>query len=228
MSRSALAALSSAQRGVAALLLIAFGLSGCGLVGRTSVKTAQLALQGRPDITPSAEEVAKKRYPQIKVLGPDGGAVLVLGNIDAGRQAWYSSERSIIFLHDGLLVGTFGGSPELQNMWIEGDNPFRALHKLDRTVIVHRRYDLMPGYRYGVEVQGTLQPMGSEAIEILGKRRSVLHVRETQRGRHWKAENHFWVDPDTGFIWKSRQAIAPGTSLEITQLKPYSPDLPHR
>ncbi|MCI1133874.1 YjbF family lipoprotein [Stenotrophomonas maltophilia] len=228
MSRSALSAPHSAQRGVAALFLIILGLSGCGVVGRTSIKTAQLALQGRPDIDPTAEEVAAKRYAQIKVVGPNGGAVLVLGNIDGGRQAWYSSERSIVFLQDGLLVGTFGGSPELQNMWIEGENPFRALHKLDRMATVHRHYDLMPGYRYGVEVHGTLEPMGRETVEILGKRRSLLHVRETQHGKRWRVENHFWVDPDNGFIWKSRQAIAPGTSLEITQLKPYSPDLLHR
>lgn len=228
MSRSALTALNKAQRGIAALLLITLALTGCGVVARTSIQTAQLAVQGTPDVQPSAAEVAAKPYPQIKVSGPNGGAVLVLGNIDAGRQAWYSSERSIVFLQDGLLVGTHGGTPELQQMWIEGDNPFHALHTLQGTVAVQRRYDLMPGYRYGVPVTGTLERLGNEPVDILGKVRTLVHVRETLRGMQWKGENHYWVDPASGFIWKSQQMIAPGTRLEITQLKPYSLDLQRR
>ncbi|MFF2048351.1 YjbF family lipoprotein [Stenotrophomonas bentonitica] len=228
MSRSALTAPNKAQRGIAALLLITLALTGCGVVGRTSIKTMQLAVQGTPDVQPSAAEVAAKPYPQIKVNGPNGGAVLVLGNIDAGRQAWYSSERSIVFLQDGLLVGTHGGSPELQQMWIEGDNPFHALHTLQGTVAVQRRYDLMPGYRYGIPVTGTLERLGAEPVDILGKVRTLVHVRETLRGTQWKGENHYWVDPASGFIWKSQQMIAPGTRLDITQLKPYSLDLQRR
>lgn len=228
MSRSALVAPSTAQRGIAALLLIALALTGCGVVGRTSLKTVQLAVRGAPDVHPTAAEVAAKPYPQIKVSGPNGGAVLVLGNVDAGRQAWYSSERSIVFLQDGLLVGTHGGTPELQQMWIEGENPFHSLHTLNGQVTVQRRYDLMPGYRYGLHVTGTLERLGEESIEILGRTRSLVHVRETLRGDQWKSENHYWVDPSNGFIWKSQQTIAPGIRLEITQLKPYSLDLQRR
>jgi len=228
MSRSALAAPTKAQRGIAALLLITLALTGCGVVARTSIQTVQLAVQGTPDVLPSAAEVAAKPYPQIKVSSPNGGAVLVLGNIDAGRQAWYSSERSIVFLQDGLLVGTHGGTPELQQMWIEGDNPFHALHTLQGTVTVQRRYDLLPGYRYGVPVTGTLERLSAEPVDILGKVRTLVHVRETLRGKQWKGENHYWVDPASGFIWKSKQMIAPGTHLEITQLKPYRLDLQRR
>lgn len=228
MSRSALAAPNKAQRGIAALLLIILALTGCGVVGRTSLKTVQLAVQGVPDVQPSAADVAAKPYPQIKVSGPNGGAVLVLGNIDAGRQAWYSSERSIVFLQDGLLVGTHGSTPELQLMWIEGQNPFHALHTLQGTVTVQRRYDLMPGYRYGVAVTGTLERLGTEPVDILGEVRTLVHVRETLRGTQWRGENHYWADPASGFIWKSQQMIAPSTRLEITQLKPYSLDLQRR
>lgn len=228
MNRRALAASFTAPRGIAALLLFTLAVAGCGVVGRTSVKTVQLALQGTPDVQPSAAEVAATPYPQLKVSGPNGGAVLVLGNIDAGRQAWYSSEGSIVFLQDGLLVGTHGGTPALQQMWIEGDSPFHALHTLQGTVTVQRRYDLMPGYRYGVTVTGMLERLGTEPVDILGTVRTLVHVRETLRGARWKGQNHYWVDPASGFIWKSQQMIAPGTRLDITQLKPYSLDLQRR
>lgn len=207
---------------------IAVSAAGCGVVSRSSVKAVQLAVQGAPDVQPSAEDVARNRYPQIKVNGPAGGAVLVLGAVDDGRQAWYSSERSIVFLRNGLIEATHGGTPELQQMRIVGPNPFLDLRKVQGGEVVQRHYDLMPGYRFGMEVTGTLHPLGTERVDILGRTLELLHIREQLRGEGWKQDNHFWVDPANGFIWKSRQAIAPDTHLDIIQLKPYSPDLQPR
>lgn len=206
---------------------MAIVLSGCGVVGRTSIETVQLAMQGKPDVKIVAADIAANRYPQIKVNGPLGGAVLVLGNIDNGRQAWYSADNGIVFLRDGLIESTHGGSPQLQRMWIEGENPFQDLLKVTRAN-VHRRYDVMPNYYFGVPVVGTLERIGAEQVTILGHNRELLHFREQLHGEGWKRDNHYWVDPNNGFIWKSIQAIAPDASLEIIQLKPYSPDLQRR
>ncbi|CAM4367246.1 YjbF family lipoprotein [Stenotrophomonas lactitubi] len=230
MSRIAQAATRHAirQRHVALALLALVAATSCGVVGKTSVKSVQIALQGKPDVEPTAAQVAANRYPQIKVVGPAGGAVLVLGNIDSGRQAWYSSERSIVFLRNGIVVGTHGSTPELQDMTIEGESPFHVLHRIADGTTVQRRYDAMPGYRYGMNVTGTLATLGREKVRILESDRDLLHVRERLSGNGWKRDNHYWVDPANGFIWKSIQAIAPDTSLEVVQLKPYSQDLQNR
>ncbi|MCW2064728.1 UNVERIFIED_ORG: hypothetical protein M2420_000047 [Stenotrophomonas maltophilia] len=230
MSRIAQAATRHAirQRHVALALLALVAATSCGVVGKTSVKSVQIALQGKPDVEPTAAQVAANRYPQIKVVGPAGGAVLVLGNIDSGRQAWYSSERSIVFLRDGIVVGTHRSTPELQDMTIEGESPFHVLHRIADGTTVQRRYDAMPGYRYGMNVTGTLATLGREKVRILESDRDLLHVLERLSGNGWKRDNHYWVDPANGFIWKSIQAIAPDTSLEVVQLKPYSQDLQNR
>ncbi|WP_164073733.1 YjbF family lipoprotein [Stenotrophomonas maltophilia] len=228
MRRSALANLAriaDSQRLLVLAVLTVLTVTGCGVVGRTSIKTVQLAVQGKPDVQPTAAEVAANRYPQIKVTGPAGGAVLVLGNVDGKRRAWYSADRSIVYLQDGLVTGTHGGQPELQGMLIIGDSPFHMLHQIANGTTVQRRYDVMPGYRFGMEVTGTLNAIGRENIEILGQPRDLLHVRERLRGSGWNRNNDYWVDPSSGFIWKSIQAIAPDTSLEIIQLKPFSQDL---
>jgi hypothetical protein len=228
MRRSALASLARFAGIQLAWTLAALGvlmMAGCGVVGRTSIKTVQLAIQGKPDVQPTAAEVAAARYPQIKVTGPAGGAVLVLGNVDGERRAWYSADRSIVYLADGLVVGTHNGQPELKEMHIEDASPFRALHQVANGTTVRRRYDVMPGYRFGMEVTGTLNTMGRESVEILGRSRELLHVRERLHGSGWSRNNDYWVDPTNGFVWKSVQAIAPDTSLEIIQLKPYSQDL---
>lgn len=209
-------------------LLLLVAMTGCGAIGQSSVKAVRLAIQGAPDVRATSDIVAANRFPQIKVTGPSGGAILVLGNLDDGRQAWYSSERSIVFLRDGVIVATHGGSPELRQMAIIGANPFRDLRQFKPGTQVERRYDVMPGHRYSMRVTGTLQSQGRESVQILGRTRELLHVREQLRGDSWKRDNHYWVDPANGFIWKSVQAIAPDTSLEIVQLKPYAPDLKTR
>ena len=209
-------------------LLLLVAMTGCGAIGQSSVKAVRLAIQGAPDVRATSDIVAANRFPQIKVTGPSGGAILVLGNLDDGRQAWYSSERSIVFLRDGVIVATHGGSPELRQMAIIGANPFHDLRHLEPGTLVERRYDVMPGRRFGMRVTGTLQLQGSEPVQILGRTRELLHVREQLRGDGWKRDNHYWMDPANGFIWKSVQAIAPDTSLEIVQLKPYAPDLETR
>lgn len=214
-----------AVRCLCVCVLLAVAASGCGVVGRTSVKTVQMAIQGKPDVQPTAAEISASRYPQIKVTGPNGGALLVLGNVDAGRQAWYSSERSIVFLRDGLVVGTHGGTPELRRASIDGDNPFHDLRDVRDGTTVVRRYDVMPGYRFGMTVTGTIRRAGTQEVEILGKVFTLQHYIEELRGHGWKRSNEYWVDADSGFIRKSRQAIGPEASLEIVQLKPYAPDL---
>ncbi|TFZ45647.1 YjbF family lipoprotein [Stenotrophomonas maltophilia] len=230
MSRIAQAATRHAtrRRPVALALLVLIAATSCGVVGKTSVKSVQIALQGKPDVEPTTAGVAANRFPQIKVTGPAGGAILVLGNIDSGRQAWYSSERSIVFFRDGIVAGTHGSTPELLDMAIDGASPFHTLHRIANGTTVKRRYDVMPDYRYGMNVTGTFATLGREKVRILESERDLLHVRERLQGNGWKRDNHYWVDPANGFIWKSIQAIAPDTSLEVVQLKPFSQDLQNR
>ena len=200
-------------------------LAGCGAVAQASLKSMSIAVRGKPDISANADAIAASRFAQIKVTGAAGGAILVLGNIDGQRQAWYSSDQNIVFLQHGLVVATHGGPIQLRDMSILGASPFPDLRDVASGTTVHRRYDVMPGYRYGMLVTGTLQPLGRETLIILGKARDLLHVQESLHGSDWTATNHYWVDPGNGFIWKSVQAIAPDASLEIIQLKPFAGDL---
>ncbi|WP_370563996.1 YjbF family lipoprotein [Luteimonas sp. C3_2_a3] len=205
------------------LLATALLVAGCGStsLGRASLEGLRLAVARDPDVTPTAEQVAASPYAQIEVVGPEGGAVLLLGNVDDGRQAFYSGDRKIVYLRDGLLSGSYGLAQDAADIRIEGDNPFARLPQLQQPQQVARRYDWMPSYRYGVPVIGQLRRVGSARVTILGVERDLLHFRETLRGPGVDATNEYWADPASGFIWKSRQLLAPGITLEILQLKPY-------
>jgi len=208
------------------LAIVAF-LAGCNTTSHTALDTVRLIASGGRDITPDPAEVAASPYARIQTEGGGIRAVMVLGNDDSGLESWYGDRRHIVFLREGLLAGTFGLSHDVEDIRIEGDNPFAHLAMVgEQPVAVSRRYDWRASYRYGVPVTGQLSRRGSEVVEILGTTRTLVRYEEVLRGPGVDARNEYWAEPDTGFIWKSRQFVAPGAMLEIVQLKPYRRERP--
>lgn len=201
----------------AAVLLI----GGCNSVSLTGFQTARTILRGTPDPTPDAAAVAANPYAQLRVEGGGIRALMLLGNDDAGRLSWFAGSH-VVFLRDGQLTGTQGLSVDLEDMRIEGDNPFEHLQQVgDRPVVVQRRYDWRAGYRFGVPVTGELVRGELEQVDILGTSHALVRYDETLSGPGVRARNVYWAEADTGYIRKSRQMIAPGEELEIVVLKPY-------
>jgi hypothetical protein len=66
-------------------------------------------------------------------------------------------------------------------------------------------------------MDATLTPAGHEQISILDTIHDVLRVDEqlSAPALHYRATNHYWVDPRDGFIWKSEQQVAPGLALQL-------------
>lgn len=204
--------------------LLLLGVHGCSDLSRSSISTMKLAMHGRPQVQPSAAEVAARPYYQLLATSPQGSAVLILGNLDGRRQAWYGSHGVVVFLEHGRVVQTGGLGQNLDGLQLPADDPFaRGLHTLTAPVTYRVDTDWSPGYRYGVPVDATLTPAGHERISILGTTRDVLRVDEqlSAPALHYRARNHYWVDPRDGFIWKSEQQVAPGLTLQLVQLRPY-------
>ncbi|MEW9624540.1 YjbF family lipoprotein [Rhodanobacter geophilus] len=207
-----------------AWLLALLLLQGCSDLSRASYDTLRLALHGKPTVHPTAATVAAKPYYQMQATGPGGSAVLILGNLDGGRQAWYGAHGVVVFLEHGRVVQTSGLQANLDHLLPPADDPFvHGLQMLTAPVSYRMRQDWSPGYRYDVPVDATLTPAGRERIDILGEVHDVLRVDEqlAAPGLHHRATNHYWVDPHDGFIWKSEQHIAPGVDLQLVQLRPY-------
>ncbi|MGB5938624.1 MAG: YjbF family lipoprotein [Rhodanobacter sp.] len=204
--------------------LLLLGVHGCSDLARSSVSTMKLAMHGRPQVQPGAAEVAARPYYQLLATSPQGSAVLILGNLDGQRQAWYGSHGVVVFLEHGRVVQTTGLGQNLDGLQLPADDPFaRGLHTLTAPVRYRVDKDWSPGYRYGVPVDATLTPAGHERISILDTTRDVLRVDEqlSAPALHYRASNHYWVDPRDGFIWKSEQQVAPGLTLQLVQLRPY-------
>lgn len=198
------------RRGVTTLRLLTVPFLVLMLVGCT------LFEHGRID----PATVAASPFAQIEVVGDHGRALMVLGNDDAGLTSWYSPDRRIVFLRNGALAGTSGLAQGIVNVRFVGEDPFVRLAEVQIATTL-RRYDWMPGYRFGVEVHGELRRGAVETVDILGVSYRLQRFDETLSGPGVRATNTYWAEPKTGFILRSRQFVAPGAQLEITQLKPY-------
>lgn len=205
-------------------LLPLFGLYGCTDLSRTTVDTMKLAIHKPKAMVPTAAEVAAKPYFQMQATSPQGTAVLILGNVDGARQAWYGTQHTVLFIEHGRVIQTAGLTQNLAGLQLPRDDPFvRGLQTITAPVSYEFTADWSPGYRFGVPVDATLTPAGSTQITILGTPHHVLRFDEQLNApvANYHATNHYWVDPSDGFIWQSEQQIAPGLSLKLVQLRPY-------
>lgn len=212
-------------RSILASLIALALLAGCSTLQSTAVDTLKLAWAGKPDIELTPAQVAANPYAQLRVDSPDGDAVLVLGNIDDGRQAWYSAGHEIAFLRDGVLVKTAGLKWNIEGTRLPANSPFRTGLQHVRMPVASTRVLDLPGYRYGVVASSKLVPAGMEAVTILDTTHQLRRIDEHLEapGLGFVADNVYWIDPSDGFVWKSRQAIPGGPVLTLTVLRPYRP-----
>lgn len=205
-------------------LLLLLGVHGCTELSRSAVDSARLSMHRQAHVDPTAAEVAAKPFYQMQASGPQGSAVLILGNVDGQRQAWYGAHQTVLFLDHGRVVETTGLGEDLDGVQLPADDPFtRGLQHLTAPRVYHYRVDWSPGYRYGVPIEARLIPAGKTQITILGTRHEVLRVDEqvSAPSAHFSATNHYWVDPQDGFVWKSEQQVTPSIRLALLSLRPY-------
>ena len=112
---------------------------------------------------------------------------------------------------------------QARSMPVFGDSfPARAFAMSERPATDFTPGSLVQtGRDLDVAVTGTLSRGALEQVDILGSRRTLQRFDERLQGGGMSGRNVYWADPVTGFIWKSRQHLAPGRVAELTQLKPY-------
>lgn len=105
--------------------------------------------------------------------------------------------------------------PLTKPMGRTGGEPRRSLRRL---------VDLAPGDHYGVMITSTSKILGPEVIEISELKFDTVAILERchARGLNWTFDNKFWVEAETGLVWKSIQHIHPEVPpAELELLKPY-------
>ncbi len=216
---------AAGRRGFLLTLASAVVLAGCGQsrLGRVLGSIEDLG-GGDVDIVAEVERV--RALPYASVVGKFGRgpqSVLVLGVARGDELSWFSADNAIVVTRGGRLVKTAGLPFNLRKTVFVEDDPLRRAPEALDGETWRRLVDIDRGDWFGLVVQGRMRVRGVEDIEIFGTRHTVLRVDEQCRARDadWTFTNTFWIDPDSGQIWRSRQHVDPETPpLEMWVLKP--------
>jgi hypothetical protein len=156
----------------------------------------------------------------------DGGnqGLLVLAT-DSGKDLlWTSATHIVIVTRNGRIVRTVGLGYDVSGVTSRDESdvppPAAAVH----APFASTRLEDFPEQRlYGVRLACQAKLAGRQSVKILGQPISTLRVDEacSSRNPEWSFTDSFWVDNDSGLVWRSRQHVHPkGTLIETEIFRP--------
>lgn len=149
-------------------------------------------------------------------------SLLVLSDIGADqRLTWYSAERQSLTTYGPFVVAATGLEIELHGTEFAGawhSNPLDLVgQELERVLDIR-----VEGKRTQVPLRSRFELGEMAAVDILGTRHQLQRVVENVsfKGRH-RHDNEYWVEPQTGRTWKSRQIAIPTLPPLNTEVAKY-------
>lgn len=172
------------------------------------------------DLRLTRADIDRIPYASIAIrLGDGPQALLVLGRYDGDKLDWISARREVIVTRRGRVVKTHGLPQDVtETVFLTADPVGEPSAAVAAAQPCLRTLDLDPGHRDGVVVSSHFARIGDETLEILGERipTELWQERGAARQFAWDFVNLYWIDPRSGYVWKSRQAAAPALPpLEI-------------
>ncbi len=199
-------------------------LAACGdsAIGRSAVALSD-TLIGSDRVPISRADADASPYAAILVRASGGRpAYVVLYGSVGGRQTWLGADRGVLVTEHGRLVATAnlrGG--QLVNTWFGPPDPLSGPVEALDGAAGWRQVDLQPGDVFGYRLDCTMAVTARGPVVILDLQYELATVEERCRGDDGASiVNRFWVDPRSGFVWKSDQWAGPAGRIRIEVLKP--------
>ena len=155
----------------------------------------------------------------------DGGNqnLLVLATDSGGELLWTGPSHAVIVTRDGRIVRTVGLGHDLASLTMRNaaaPPPGAAVHGPFAST---RLEDFPELGLYGALVSCRAHLVGRQRIDILGQAVTTNRVDESchSQAPDWSFVDSYWVDPDNGLVWRSRQHIHPkGGEIETEIFRP--------
>lgn len=198
-------------------------LSGCNSLMSASMQTLKASVSGPDSVELTRAQVEAVPYPQILVTTVSSEGVMAMTRRRGGLEFWVASGNQVLLMRDGLVVRSVGLGVSLDGTRFNGESPFkRGLQHLPDGYTSTRWIDIYDGYRVGIAVNSRFSTHDVERIRILDKEYTLLRIDEQVDAPdlNFSATNHYWVDPQDGFVMRSEQHLTPQISLKIVQLRP--------
>jgi hypothetical protein len=155
----------------------------------------------------------------------DGGnqSILVLATDTAGELLWTSQSHVVIVTRDGRIVRTLGLGHDLSGLTTrDASIPSPATAVLG--AFASTRLEDFPDIgAYGAIVSCRATLVGRQGINVLGQMIATNRVDERCRSPNpkWSFVDTYWVDLDSGLVWRSQQHIHPkGGVIETVIFRP--------
>ncbi len=162
-------------------------------------------------------------YASMKVtIGKGPSGLMILERLSEGALIWVSADNILFVVKEGRIVRTSG----LDNNLIAYESPFYTFKQILESNFNLDSFNVYYSYDkpqlYGLKTEASIKVLGKQNIDILGRDKETILFEETVENKYlgWKVKNRFWVDPRTGFVWKSIQNISPKLpQIEMTITK---------
>lgn len=218
------------RRKVLLAMAASAGLSGCkapmGLDYGTLKDIAEISvgLKDPPGIT--LEQAAGVPYASIGFrIGRSSEGMLILAGQTGSDLLWTSAEHIAIVTHNGRIVRTGG------LRWNLAETQFATSDPLDTNLgrnspsegSFQRLVDLRDVHKFAIEITSRFTLVGKQKIDVLGTELETVAYTETCVADQldWTFQNSFWIDTDSGLVWRSKQYVHPNLDpITIETLRP--------
>jgi len=212
------------------------GLSACkapmGLDYGTLKDMAEISvgLKDPPGIT--LEQASAVPYASIGFrIGRSSEGMLILAGQTGTDLLWTSAEHIAIATHNGRIVRTGGFRWNLADTQSATSDPLGA--NLGRNtpaeVSSRRLIDLRDIHKFAIEITSQFELIGNQKINVLGTDLETVAYKESCVADQldWTFQNSFWIDSDSGLVWKSIQYVHPNLDpITIETLRPPASSTP--
>ena len=211
------------------LLLIISVLYSCSTVpmNTQTYKLVYAGIFGYEDIDLDSSYIEQLPYSSMKVkIGKGPGGLAILESMNEDKETWVTSDEIFLIIKGGRIIGSYGLVETNLVDYQSKDPNFKLFIDSKQKEFTSYRvlsYDNPEALNVRLKVITTYK--GVEQITILNYARELVLIEETIQNDYlnWKTTNKFWVDKDSGFVWKSIQTYAPNLpnfKLEVTKRPP--------
>jgi hypothetical protein len=217
------------------LVLAAALLTGCSSQGESNFQRLGTLAKGSfitPEEKPPARELTRAEldqipYATIALSFDDGPRTFLVPLADNGGYLTYMDQnRRGLVMKGGAVTASNAPREDLRAERHHRDDPLaRQLPLAECPATLSRDYPFRKrdGVTYSVTLACVFERLARETIEIVELSFEVVRISEVCTNAARQVVNTYWVEEDTGFIWKSRQWLGPNLDPATVEIiRPYS------
>jgi hypothetical protein len=172
-------------------------------------------------------ELNKIPYATIAVSSNGGPRAYLVPLADNGGFLDYRDEAgNSVRVRGGAVAGLQTAGNDLDGVLYDQNDPIahpRSPALWPRHVWRQYQFSAINEDPHVISLSCVFQPTGPETIEIVEINYSVTAIREVCTNARRQVVNTYWVDDETGFIWKSEQWLGPRIGAVVVEvIRPYA------